>query len=70
MGIIPHFPFLKAPPKIGDLSPNSEFVSDESQAALAVSALSLVCFGEEDVVFSWVISRVLISIQRQKQTET
>lgn len=52
------------------MSPNSEAVSDESQAALAVSALSLVCFGEQDVVFPWVISRVLISIQRQKQTET
>lgn len=45
------FSFPEGTTKIGDLSPNSESVSDESQAALAVSALSLVCFGEEDVVF-------------------
>lgn len=69
MGIIPHFSFSEGTTKNWRyLSPNSE--ADESQAALAVSALSLVCFGEQDVVFPWVIARVLISIQRQKQTET
>lgn len=71
MGIIPHFSFPEGTTKNWrSLSPNSESVSDESQAVLAVSALSLVCFGEQDVVFPWVVSKVLISIQRQKQTET
>lgn len=71
MGIIPHFSFPEGTTKNWrSLSPNSKAVSDESQAELAVSTLSLVCFGEQDVVFPWVVSRVLISILRQKQTET
>lgn len=70
MGIIPHFSFPECTTKNWrSLSPNSESVSDECQAALAVAALSPVCFGERDVVFPWVISRVLISIQRQKPEE-
>lgn len=46
--------------------PSSKSVSDASQA---VSSLSPLCFGEQDVVFPWVISRGLISTHRQKQTE-
>lgn len=51
------------------VSPSSEAGADESQPAPARLALDPVCFGEEDVVFPWVMSRGFISIHRQKQTE-
>lgn len=51
------------------ISPSSEAGADEFQPAPARSPLGPVCFGEEDVVFPWVMSRGFMSIHRQKQTE-